>query len=88
MDEPVFVNQEDALFGVMAAVATVMEVMVDKEIVAPEVLAEMLELQRDMFLKKRQPDSADVLNLMIRPLTDPRRKGVRSLLKKPPEGSA
>jgi len=51
MDEPVFENQEDAIFGMMAAVATVMEVMVDKKIAEPEILAEMLELQRNEFLK-------------------------------------
>ena len=81
MEGPIFENQDDAMMGLLAGVTTVMEILVAKEIVPTESLAESLAMIRTEFEKKEMSDAAAMIALMERPLLDPDRTPVRNLLR-------
>ena len=85
--QPVFKNTDDAIMGLVASVTTVMELLVVRKLTTDKQLREMLSIVQKKFLKKRQPDSGAVIGLMVQAFGE-QREAVRSLLTKPPEGTA
>ena len=82
MEGPIFENQDEAMMGLLAGVTTVMEILVAKEIVPTESLAESLAMTRTEFEKKEMSDAASMIALMERPLLDPDRAPVHILLRR------
>jgi len=83
---PAFKNTDDAMMGLHAGITTIMEMLVSEQVLPSEGMAQMLAEQRDKFLRKKQPDSAAMIEMMRRHLLDPRRAAARRLLKEPPHG--
>ena len=81
MEGPIFENQDDAMMGLLAGVTTVMEILVAKEIVPSETLAESLAVTRSDFEKKEMSDAVVMIELMRQPLLDPMRADARILLR-------
>ena len=81
MNGPIFVNQDDAMMGLLAGITTIMEILVAKEIVPSETLTESLAVTRSDFEKKEMSDAAVMIELMERPLLDPDRASARILLR-------
>ncbi len=85
--QPVFKNTDDAIMGLVAGVTIVMEILVMRKLITDQQLREMLSRVQQKFVKKRQPDSEVVIGLMMQTFGE-KREAVRSLLTKPPEGTA
>ena len=85
--EPVFKNADDAIMGLLGGVTCVMEIIVARELLTEGQLVEMLSIVQRVFIEKGQPDSAAVIGLMMHTFGD-QREALRSLLTKPPEGTA
>ncbi len=85
--QPVFKNTDDAIMGLVAGVTTVMEMLVVRKLITDRQLREMLSIVQEKFVKKSQPDSGAVIGLMMQTFGE-QREALRSLLKKPPVGTA
>ena len=85
--QPVFKNTNDAIMGLVAGVTTVMEMLVVRELITDQQLREMLSIVEQKFTYKAQPDSVTVIHLMTQAFGE-QREALRSLLTKPPEGTA
>ncbi len=85
--QPVLKNTDNAIMGLVAGVTTVMEILIVRELITDQQLREMLSIVQKKFVKKRQPDSEVIIALMIQTFGE-QREAVRSLLKKPPAGTA
>ncbi len=85
--QPVFKSTDDAIMGLVAGITTVMEMLVVRNLCTDQQLREMLSIVQGKFVKNRQPDSGVVIGLMMRAFGE-KREAVRSLLTKPPEGTA
>ena len=85
--EVVFKNTDDAIMGLVASVATVMEILVMRELITDKQLREMLSKVQEKFVEKEQPDSGVIIGLMMQTFGE-KREALRSLLKEPPAGSA
>ena len=85
--QPVFKNTDDAIMGLVAGVTIVMEMLVVRKLTTDRQLREILSIVQERFVKKRKPDSGVVIGLMLQAFGE-KREAVRSLLTKPPEGTA
>ena len=83
---PIFNNTDDAMIGLLAGITTVMEMFVGEKVLQNKQLVRLLKKQRDEFVNKKQPDSATMVELMLRPLRDLQRAADRRLLNEPPHG--
>ena len=75
-----FENTTDAIFGLLAGITTTMEALVANEVFAANQMVRALQIMQVQFIEKNQPDSAALVELMIRPFVDPQREDARSLL--------
>jgi hypothetical protein len=75
--------------ALLDALRTICEVRVAKGIISAEVLAEMLQRQRQGYLKEPPMEGAAfVMSMLLEPLADPARLAARKLDREPPQGSA
>jgi hypothetical protein len=81
-------NMSDFEIALMDAIRTICEVLVAKQIVPAEVLAEMLRRQRDNYSQDQMHGAVFVMNFVLETLTDPARAATRKLERDPPQGSA
>ena len=85
--EPIFENTDHAILGLVFGVTTVMEILVMRELISDQQLRGTLSIIQKKFAKNRQPDPAVIIGMMIKAFGE-QRELVRSLLMKPPEGTA
>lgn len=85
--KPVLKNVDDAIMGLVAGVTTVMEILVMRKLLTDQQLREMLSIVQEKFVERRQPDAGAVIGLMLQTFGE-QREAARSLLTKPPEGTA
>ena len=78
----------DYEIALMDSIRTIIEVLIAKEIVRPEVLDKMLHKQSEAYSETDMPGALFVMREIRRTLTDPERSQLRSLLGKPTEGTA
>jgi hypothetical protein len=92
MDEIRAENLTDAEIALMDAIKTVLEVIMTAGVAKAPVFEGMFSYQRDVYLAKRQPTSAAVMELLRRFADDPERKAhremLRTLIQESPKGSA
>jgi hypothetical protein len=74
--------------ALLDAINTICEVLVAKQIVPAEVLAEMFRRQRDAYLQEQMHEAAFVMYMILESLTDPARLAARKLGREPPRGQA
>ena len=87
MPDQIFENPEDAMFGLLAGITTVMEILVMRELVTEPQLRGLLSNVQSQFIEKKQSDSAAVIGLMLQTFGE-QREAVRTFLRAPPEGTA
>jgi hypothetical protein len=81
-------TMRDFEIALMDAIRTICEVLVAKQIVPAEVLAEMFRQQRDRYPREQMPGAVFVMNMILEPLTNPERTATRKLEREPPQGQA
>jgi hypothetical protein len=85
--QTIFQNTDDAILGLVAGVTSMMEIMVARKLLTDKQLRELLYIAQEKFVENEQPDAGAVIGLMMRPFGE-QREAARSLLTKPPEGTA
>jgi hypothetical protein len=81
-------TMRDFEVALMDALRTICEVLVAKQIVPVDTLAEMFRRQRESYPKEEMAGAVFVMNKIVDTLTDPARTSARKLVNDPAEGSA
>ncbi len=82
----------DSELALMGAVKTIFEIIMTAGIARPDLIDKMLAEQSQAYVQKRMPNAVVVMDLLRQFVNDPRREAhreqLRTILRRPPAGSA
>ena len=82
----------DSEIALMDAIRTILEIIVSKGILAPEIIDKMLAHQSQVYPEETMPRAVFVMNMIRQALKDPARAELREqhrrIRQEPPAGSA